>query len=333
MDRELKKIMKWLGAACVLMLLSTVNAQAQLNGSHTLGDFGVNSGTQPAPGLYGALFYLHYGTDTIKDKDGEKVSISPGTPSSIGIDAFAPMIWYVSEKKLLGANAGALLVFPFANAGLEAPFFGVGEETGTSFSDMLVRPLDLGWHHTQYDVAAGLQFYAPTGKYDAEASDNIGKGMWTWEPFLGGTYYFDEKKSISLATTAYWEFHGTKKDTDTKVGQILTLEGGLGKSYLDGGLIIGAAYYAQWKLTNDEQTVTLPSGPVELDFPNKHKVYGFGPDVTLPVASKTKLFALVNIRYLWETGAKVKTEGESLVITATFPIPSIKLEKKTDAGQ
>ena len=34
---------------------------------------------------------------------------------------------------------------------------------------------------------------------------------------------------------------------------------------------------------------------------------------------------LVNIRYLWETGARVKTQGQTLVITATFPIPSVKL--------
>lgn len=48
-------------------------------------------------------------------------------------------------------------------------------------------------------------------------------------------------------------------------------------------------------------------------------------DVTLPVASKTKLFALVNIRYLWESGAQLKTEGQTLVVTATFPVPSVKL--------
>ena len=55
--------------------------------------------------------------------------------------------------------------------------------------------------------------------------------------------------------------HGKKKDTDVKVGQLLTLQGGLGKSYLGGGLILGAAYYAQWKLTTDElATFVLPGG-------------------------------------------------------------------------
>ena len=117
---------------------------------------------------------------------------------------------------------------------------------------MLVRPLDLGWHTTRADVTAGFQLYVPTGRYERGGSDNIGKGMWTYEPFVGTTVYFDEKRTVSLAATAYWEFHGNKKDTDVKVGQILTLQGGLGKSFLGGGLITGAAYYAQWKLTEDQ---------------------------------------------------------------------------------
>lgn len=312
------------GVACMVAIVVASPARAQLNGSHSLGDFGVNSGTQPAPGLYGALFYLHYGSDTIKDADGNEVSISPGTPSSIGVNALAPMLWWVTDKKLFGANYGAFIVFPFANAALEAPFFGVGEEVGTSLSDVLIRPIDLGWHHDRYDITAGLEVYVPTGEYEVGGDENIGKGMWTWEPFVGMTYYFDEKKSVSLATTAYWEIHGSKEDSNTKVGQILTLQGGLGKSYLDGGLIIGAAYYAQWKLTSDH----LDLGALgETDIDDKHSVYGFGPDITLPVASKKKLFALVNFRYLWETGAKMKTEGETLVVTATLPIPSIPLDK------
>ena len=62
-----------------------------------------------------------------------------------------------------------------------------------------------------------------------------------------------------------------------------------------------------------------------MDFPNKHKVFGLGPDVTVPIASKSKLFALVNIRYFWEMGARVKTQGQNLVVTATFPVPSLRL--------
>jgi hypothetical protein len=131
-----------------------------------------------------------------------------------------------------------------------------------------------------------------------------------------------------MATTAFWELHGDKKDTSTKVGQLLTLEGGFGKSFLGGGLILGAAYYAQWKVTEDQLAdFVLPGGSGQVvNFPGKHKVLAFGPDVTLPVASKSRLFSLVNIRYFWETGARLKTQGQTLSVTATFPIPSVRLK-------
>ena len=76
-----------LAQACGLTLLLAVPAQAQLNGSHTLGDFGVQSGSQPQPGFYTALFYLRYDTDTIKDADGETVRLpqaSPEQPRGLG---------------------------------------------------------------------------------------------------------------------------------------------------------------------------------------------------------------------------------------------------------
>ncbi len=317
-----------LGAACGLTLLPAVPVQAQLNGSHSLGDFGVQAGSQPAPGFYAALFYFRHDTDTIKDVDGNTVRLSPDSPGSVGLTAAAPLLWYVSKAKVLGANYGVMAVLPWANTSLEAPAFALSNTVDTSFTDILVRPLDLGWHTKRADFSAGFQFYVPTGRYELGGSDNIGKGMWSYEPFFGATLYLDEARTTSLASTAFWEFHGNKEDSNVKVGQILTFEGGLGKSFLGGGLVIGGAYYAQWKLTNDQLAeFVLPGGdPVRVDFPNKHQVFAFGPDVTLPIASKTKLFALVNIRYFWETGARVKTEGQTLVVTATFPVPSKRLK-------
>jgi hypothetical protein len=313
-----------------LATLVAAPARAQFNGTHSLGDFGVQSGTQPPPGFYAAFFYYHYSADTFKDRNGDTLVLSPESPASLGVAAYCPMFWYVSKLKVLGANYGAMVVIPWANGALEAPIFGLDQNTGTRFADMFIRPLDLGWHIKQADIAAGFEFYPPTGHYQPGGSENTGKGMWTYEPYVGATVYFDQKKTLSLATTAYWEFHGTKKDTDITVGQILTLEGGLGKSYFGGGLVIGAAYYAQWKITADSLGVSLelPGGGT-LTGPglqnNKNSVFALGPDVTLPVATKKKLYALVNVRYLWEMGARTKTQGQTLVITASFPIPSVKL--------
>jgi hypothetical protein len=66
-------------------------------------------------------------------------------------------------------------------------------------------------------------------------------------------------------------------------------------------------------------------GPLRVELASRHRVFALGPDVTLPVASKSKLFSLVNLRYLWEVGALTKTQGQSLLVTATFPIPAVTL--------
>ena len=92
-------VLKLAVVACGLALVLVGPAEAQLNGSHTPGDFGVQSGSQPAPGFYAALFYLRYDADTIKDRDGNVVSVSPGAPGSIGVAAVAPLAWYVSKAK------------------------------------------------------------------------------------------------------------------------------------------------------------------------------------------------------------------------------------------
>jgi hypothetical protein len=316
-----------LGAAVSLTVLVPVPARAQLNGSHTLGDYGVQSGSQPLPGFYASLFYYRYNTDTIRNADGKAITLSPESPGSIGLTAVAPILSYVSKSKVFGANYGVLVVLPLANGSLEAPAFGLTQTIGTGSGDVLFRPFDLGWHTKRADVNAGLQFYAPTGRYVTGASDNIGKGMWTYEPFVGTTVYLDGKRTFSVATTAFWETHGNKKDSDVSVGNIVSLEGGSGKSFLGGGLVIGAAYYAQWKLTRDAlKTFTLPGGQQISANLEKHHVFAIGPDVTLPIATKSKLFALVNIRYLWETRASLKTQGAGLLVTTTFPVPSVKLK-------
>ena len=74
-----------------------------------------------------------YDTDTIKDADGDILRLPQASPSSLAVSAVAPMVWYVGKAKLLGANYGAMVVFPFANATIEAPAFQLSNTVDTSF--------------------------------------------------------------------------------------------------------------------------------------------------------------------------------------------------------
>ncbi len=308
---------------CLLALWSRP-LDAQMNGHNALGDFGVLSGSQPAPGFYAAGMWYSYGSDQVLDRDGNPLSLLPSAdPISIRMNALVGLFWWVTDKQILGANYGIMVGPSLANLGLEAPALGGDLRTHWGLGDLYVQPVNLGWHLDRADFHAGLGVYVPIGRYDVDASDNVGLGMWTFEVSGGGSVFFDEAKSWHLATMAFYETHTAKRDSDGRVGDLLTLEGGLGKSFLDGAVSVGAAYYAQWKVTGDDFGLdfSVPGG-TEV---GKHRVFGFGPDVTIPIASSTWLRALVNARFIWEFGARTKTDGQTLVITATFPIPSIPL--------
>lgn len=316
------RLVNWFVAAFILM--SAASATAQLNGENLLGDTGVGNGSQPAPGLYLGGFYVRYASDTLRNADGESLTVDPSRPAEQTVHAFAPLVVFVSTKKFLGANYGMMAAVPVANGALDAPALGFQADIATGLGDVYVVPVTLGWRQQRANFNAGIGFFAPTGRYADGADDNLGKGMWSWELSAGTTAFLDERKTWSVATSAFWETHTSKEDSETKVGQLLTLEGGVGKSFLQGAMSIGVAYYAQWKLTADrfDSPPTLPAGQIL----GKHRVFGFGPDVTMPIATSTKLIALLTIRYLWETAAKVKTEGQTLVMSATLPVPSIRIK-------
>ena len=316
-----------MGGALVVALLGAARpAQAQLNGENLLGDMGLKSGTQPAPGFYVSMLHYRYRTDTIRNRNGQRISFDPQQRGRQRIDATVPIALYVSPTTLLGGHYAAMAVVPFANGALEAPAFGLLEEASLGLGDAYFMPFQLGWHMRRADVTTSFAFFAPTGRYAADASDNLGKGMWSYELSAGATLYADQARTWSIAATGFWETHSRKQDTTLKVGQLFTIEGGAGKSFLDGAMHVGMAYYAQWKLTPDQIGLAYEL-PADATI-GRHRVYALGPDVTIPIARKSKLISLVNVRYLWEVGARIKTEGPSLLLTTTFPLPSIKIPAK-----
>jgi hypothetical protein len=117
-----------------------------------LGDTGGKNGSQPAPGIYTGFLYYRYSIDTIKDKDGNRLTFDPSQPSSITQHAFMPWFIYVSQTEVLGANYGMMAVMPFPNAALEAPGFGLDSDLSTGPADLYIVPFQLGWHKPRADV-------------------------------------------------------------------------------------------------------------------------------------------------------------------------------------
>jgi len=279
---------------------------AQYVGSNVKGDFGLKSATQPGPGLYLSGFFYRYDVDKIRDRTGAEFG-----RGALDINAFAPLVWGVTKQKILGANYGIIFALPLQNAAIELPTFQA--DAGVGFGDMYLVPLNLGWHFSRADVSAGYGFYAPTGRYKFDARNNLGLGMWSHEISAGSTVYFDESKNWHAATTGYYEMHTKKRDSDIKVGDILTLEGGAGRSFIKRAGNAGFVYYSQWKVTDDTGG----------DFPTrltraKNRVYGVGPEVTMPFFAKGQWAGLFTFRYYWEAGARAATQGRGMILYLTF---------------
>jgi len=287
-------------------------ALAQLNGQNIKGDTGLKSGSQAPPGGYVVLPLYWYSADAVKDRNGDEVLHG-------GLDAFVggPGLNVVTTKKLAGANYGFLVVLPFANNRLQGTE--LDQNPGGGLTDMYVQPLNLGWHLKTADVTAGYGLYVPIGRYEDGASNNTGLGMWGNEFFAGTTLYLDETRTWHAATMASLDIQSKKKDSEAKVGNILNLEGGVGRDLLKGAASIGLAYYATFKLSHDDLE-GLPS----LIIRGKNRVWGLGPEATIPLASKQAVYGFVTVRYQWELGARTTTEGGAWNVLATFLLKPLK---------
>ena len=289
-------------------------AAAQLNGFNIKGDQGLKAGSQAPPGVYYGAPVYRYGTDTVKNQDGRTFSTTGELTMVLG----GPLVNVVTTKKVLGGNYGFMVVLPLANVRVELPRLDNNPSPGVS--DMYVQPFNLGWHTDRADVLTGYGFFAPTGRYTAGANDNTGLGMWGHEVFAGTTVFLDEKKAWHAATTGALEFHSGKKDSDARVGTLLTLEGGFGRDFVKGAARVGLAYYAQWKLSDDTLT-GLPA----LILRGRNRVAGLGPEVSVPIATKHTVYGFLTARYAWEMGARTTTQGDALNVLVVLPLKPLKV--------
>ena len=290
-------------------------ASAQLNGQNIKGDAGLKSGSQAPPGAYVAVPLWFYTADEVKNRNGETV-----LSGKLDAAVFGAALNVVTPKKLVGANYGFLVVLPWANNRVQgAEDF--DSNPGVGLTDMYVQPINLGWHTPRADVILAYGLYLPTGRYEDGADNNTGLGMWAQEFLAGTTLYLNSARSLHAATTATFNVQSKKRDSNTKVGNILNLEGGAGADFLGGGLTAGLAYYGTFKVSDDQ----FDSPLAQLLVRGRNRVWGLGPEVTLAIAASKTVYGFVTVRYQWELAARTTTQGAAWNILATFPLKPIRL--------
>jgi hypothetical protein len=318
MDRKKHaRILGGLGPLYCLLafLLIALSSQAQYRGDHIPGFIGLESGTQAPPGVYvGDLVYV-YRTDTIKGDNGNSVSL----PGSVTSTADAILVQVVTNYKLLGANVGASIGFPFIKNRIQLNSFDVS--SSLAYSDTFAGA-SLGWHLKRADVTAGYNLYMPTGSFSPNATNNTGLGMWGNEFTVGSTVYLDQKRMWNAAANFALEFNTDKSGTNIRVGDVGTVEGGAARTFYKktSGPIpivmnLGAAGYAQFKVTGDSGS-DIPT-PLQ-GF--KDRVFALGPEFNVFIPGPN--LSLV-ARYEPEFGARVRTQGQTFVFSIVWVAKSL----------
>jgi hypothetical protein len=259
-----------------------------LNTQHIKGLVALKAGSQPPPHWYlvGPLLFT-YNTDTVKESDGSTLPIH----ASITSVAWAGGVSRVTTKTIFGGFYGFAILFPaFINNRLQGTE--IDQNPGGGLTDSGVTPISLGWHFPRMDLLTAYNIFVPTGRYADGASDNLGFGMWGHEVQLGTTAYLDASRTYHAATIASFDFQSEKEGSETRVGNTLILEGGIGRDFLMGGLTAGMAYYSATKLSSDH-IEGFPGILVR----GKNKTFALGPEVTLAIASGGSLRGFVKVNY------------------------------------
>lgn len=293
------------------LLLTAFCGNAQLKGGHILGSMGLQSGTQSPENTLSVYIpgYI-YSASSLRDSNGDKVGNPDLTMFITGIGAN-----YVSDFKILGANYGATILIAGASNTIQGSY--IDSKSDFAFTDMYIQPIQLGWHNKRADFVFGYQLYLPTGKYELGGSNNSGLGMFMNEFSAGTTLFFNDKKTFHFSALASYEINGKKKDTDIKTGDILSIEGGLGKTFYcmnaektapKGILNAGLIYYLQYKVSEDK----IPVGSILVIEPDKDKVAGLGAEINyLHIGCMTS----AGFRWVGEVNAENRFQGNTFFIT------------------
>ena len=307
--------MRFILWSCMIVTAFPLVSEAQYKGDHIPGFLGLDSGTQAPPGVYVGNVVWVYPTSTIKDNSGHAITL----PGSLTSTAEIILLNVVMNYKLFGANLGGSAAFPLIKNRIQLNSLDVN--TGFAYTDMFIGA-SLGWHLKRADITVGYNLYIPTGRFSQGGTDNTGLGIWGNELTVGSTIYLDEKRLWNAAANFGLEFHSDKSGTNIQVGDLGTVEGGLGRTFykkVSGPIPIimnlGVAGYAQFKVTGDSGS-DIP--PALRGF--KDRVFALGPEFNIYIPTP-RLTILA--RYEPEFGARNRTQGQTIVFSIAWVARSL----------
>jgi len=295
-----------LGMICELILPERV--QAQSRGVYPLGMSSLNSGLTPESGFTYSNQLLFYARDEIKENDGATLPVKGSNSVLMDLNS---IVWVSTRTMFGGAHYSAIATLPFAQNDLTSDIHG-NISGGSGFADSYYVPLVLGWNKERISVRAMYGFLAPTGRFAAGATDNVGSGYWTNAISSGQTFKLLRSKSLSLSTFEMYEFHTTQEGTATRPGETFDLDYSITRSFPIRlmRLQVGGVGYEQRQTTPTTGPSITPEESRERYAVN---AIGFTSTVALP---NRKLN--VGARFFEEFANRATFQGYSLQVSASL---------------
>jgi hypothetical protein len=282
-------------------------AQAQNRGVYPLGLSAINSGVSADPGLTYNNAFLFYSRSEQKGANGE---VTATGQQSVLLD-MNTLLWASTGQiaMLGGARFSSAITIPIANNSLSSSSQGA-ISGGGGFGDFYFQPIILGWRTEHVDIRGIFGFLAPTGKFNAGATDNVGNGYWTPVLAAGETFYLSEDRATTLSAFQMYEFHSTQSGTQIHPGQTFDLDYSLLHAFKfpDSRLQVGLVGYGAWQTTAKTGPNITPAEEAQ-----RYRVnaLGAGLNYVLPARKVTLSF-----KYFDEFSNQWTYQGYSLQISA-----------------
>ena len=279
-------------------------AEAQIRGVYPTGMNATNAGVTPDSGFTYSNLFIFNTRDESKGSDGEVVAT--GT-NAVMID-LNTLVW-VSRRRLLGGARLSATASPLVSNNSLASDTAGQLSAGGGFGDFFYQPFILGWQTERVGFRTAYGVLAPTGRFNAGASDNVGSGYWTHAPSVGLTVYLTRDKVTTLSAFHLYEFHTVQEGTAIHPGQTANIDYSVTRLIrvnADIQLQLAVVGYGQWQTTDK----TGPSiSPTQAGAHYEVNALGFASNVLLPTRKVS-----LGLKYFKEFSNRSTFEGYTLQI-------------------
>jgi hypothetical protein len=295
----------WPAVMAIVGILSMAHVtEAQVRGVYPTGMSATNAGVTPASGLTYPNLFIFNARDESKGPDGEV--LATGT-NAVMID-LNTFVWVSRGTLPGGATFSAAATLLVSNNSLASDTAGQ-LSAGGGFADFYFQPFILGWTTDRVAIRTAYGVLAPTGRFNAGASDNVGSGYWTHAPSIGVTLFLTRDKTTTLSAFYMYEFHTVQEGTGVHPGQTADIDYSIARTVRvndEAQLQLGVIGYGQWQ-TTDKTGPTI--SPAQGSAHYHVNALGFASNVVLPARSVS-----LGLKYFKEFSNRSTFQGYTLQI-------------------